>query len=63
MRLHKREYDRILGRNRPRDVFRGIHPRAGRLEEVDADNDRGRKIRQPRPAQTFNEPEPDKELG
>jgi len=44
MRLHKREYDRILGRTAPRDVFRGIRPRAGRLEEMDAYNDRGRKI-------------------
>ena len=57
MRLHKREYDRILDRNHPRDVFRGIHPRAGRLEEVDAYNDRGRKIRRPRRARTFNEAE------
>src|SRR5262249_48824418 len=37
---------------------------AGRMEEVDAYNDRGRKIRQPRRgAQTFNEPEPGKDLG
>jgi len=57
MRMHKREYDRILDRNRARDVFRGVHPRPGRLEEVDAYNDRGRKIRQPRGAQTFNEPD------
>jgi len=54
---YKREYDRILNRNAPRNVFRGIRPRAGRLEEVDAYNDRGRKIRHPRRPQRLNEPD------
>ena len=65
MRMRKTEYQRNPDRNAPRSVFRGIHPRPprlGRAEEVDAYNDRGRKIRQPRGAQTFNEREPD-ELG
>jgi hypothetical protein len=37
-----------MDRNPAREVFRGIHPRPGQLEEVDAYNDRGRKIRHPR---------------
>jgi len=66
MRMRKTEYQRNLDRNAPRSIFRGIHPRPPRVggpERVDAYEDRGRKIRQPRQAQTFNEPEPDKELG
>jgi len=58
MRMHKREYDRLLDRNAARHVFRGIHPRPGRAKTVDAYNDRGRKIR--KHAETFNEP--DKEV-
>ena len=50
-------YSSPPGPKPPRDDFRGIHPRPGRLEEVDAYNDRGRKIRQPRRARTFNEAE------
>jgi len=52
---------RNLDRNAPRSVFRGIQPRPPRTggpEEVDAYNDRGRKIR--KLAETFNEP--DKEV-